>query len=213
MPIPVLILGARRFSIEVADLIGDLPEFELKGFVENQDPAVCARQINGLPIYWVEEIASMAASHRGICAFGSTQRRGFVAAAAAQGMRFVTLIHPTARVSRASVVGEGSQIGPGVQVASHANIGAHVVVNRGALIGHDVEIGDFTTVGPGANIAGGCRLGSGVYIGMGAIIVNRTTIGDGSVVSAGSVVTRDVPSRVMVAGMPAVAVKRDVEGF
>jgi 2,3,4,5-tetrahydropyridine-2-carboxylate N-succinyltransferase len=42
--------------------------------------------------------------------------------------------------------------------------------------------------------------------------VERVAIGDGSVVAAGAVVTRDVPDHVMVAGMPAVIVKRGVDG-
>jgi sugar O-acyltransferase (sialic acid O-acetyltransferase NeuD family) len=213
MSVLVLILGARRFSGEVADLLGDLPQFELRGFVENQDPEACGRKVDGLPVYWVDELAAMASTHQGICAFGSTQRRGFIAAAAAQGLRFITLVHPAARVSRRSSVGEGSLISPGAQVASHTKIGRHVVINRGALIGHDVEIGDFATIGPGANIAGGCKIGEGVYIGMGTIVVDRVTIGPGSVLSAGAVVIHDVPERVMVAGMPAVVVKQGIEGF
>jgi acetyltransferase-like isoleucine patch superfamily enzyme len=48
---------------------------------------------------------------------------------------------------------------------------------------------------------------------MGAVIVERITIGAGAVVAAGSVVIRDVPDHVMVAGMPAVIVKRDVDGL
>lgn len=209
---PVLILGARRFAREVADLLGDLPDFELKGFVENLDPERCGQTIDGLPVYWVDEIAAMAATHRGICALGSTQRSGFIGIAAGKGLGFITLVHPGAHVSSRSTVGTGCIVCPGVQVASHTYIGGHVLVNRGALIGHDVEVGDYVTIGPGANIAGGCKVGSGTFVGMGAIVVDGLAIGSGSVIAAGAVVTRDVADRVMVAGMPAVVVKRGVDG-
>ena len=86
-------------------------------------------------------------------------------------------------------------------------------MNRGALVGHNVEIGDCVTIGPGANIAGFGRIGPGTYIGMGAIIVEQVVIGSGSVVAAGAVVTRPVPEHVMVAGMPARIVKQGVDGL
>lgn len=48
------------------------------------------------------------------------------------------------------------------------------------------------------------RIGSGVWIGAGATIVEgASSIGDGAVVAAGAVVTKPVPARVLVAGVPA----------
>ena len=47
-----------------------------------------------------------------------------------------------------------------------------------------------------------------VWIGMGAVILKGVTIGENSVVAAGSIVTRDVPPNVVVAGNPAVIVKQ-----
>jgi acetyltransferase EpsM len=211
-PDPVLILGARTFAREVADLLDEIPEFELKGFVENLDRERCGQVIDGLPVMWVDDIAALSATHRGICALGSPQRRKFIENAASQGLTFITLIHPSARVSKRSRAGEGSIVCPGAQVASHTQIGCHVLINRGALIGHNVEVGDCVTIGPGANIAGFCRIGFDTYIGMGAIVVEQMVIGSGSVVAAGAVVTRDVPDNVMVAGMPARVVKRDIDG-
>jgi sugar O-acyltransferase (sialic acid O-acetyltransferase NeuD family) len=212
-PTPVVILGARSFAREVADLIGDVPALTLVGFVENLEPARCAETIDGLPVFWVDDVARLAATHRGICALGSTQRMAFIQRAAGDGLAFVSVVHPASRISTRSRVGEGTLVSPGVQIASHVRIGSHVLVNRGALIGHNTEIGDGVTLGPGVNIAGFCRIGAGAHIGMGAVVIERIAIGRGAVVAAGAVVTRDVPDRVMVAGMPARLVKRDVEGL
>jgi acetyltransferase-like isoleucine patch superfamily enzyme len=54
------------------------------------------------------------------------------------------------------------------------------------------------------------RIDSGAWIGARSIILKGVTIGAGSVVGMGSVVTRDVPPRVVVAGIPAVIV-REIE--
>jgi acetyltransferase-like isoleucine patch superfamily enzyme len=47
-----------------------------------------------------------------------------------------------------------------------------------------------------------------VWIGMNAIILKGVTIGENSVVAAGSVVTKSVPANTVVAGNPAVAIKK-----
>ena len=45
-------------------------------------------------------------------------------------------------------------------------------------------------------------------IGMNCIILKGVTIGEGAIVGAGSVVTKDVPAWTVVAGNPAIFVKK-----
>ena len=51
-------------------------------------------------------------------------------------------------------------------------------------------------------------IGEGCWIACGAIIIGGVKIGDYSVVSAGAVVTKDVPERTVVAGVPARVIKQ-----
>jgi acetyltransferase-like isoleucine patch superfamily enzyme len=51
------------------------------------------------------------------------------------------------------------------------------------------------------------RIGKGVWVMPNVTIAPGVTIGDESVIATGSVVTADVPPRVMVAGVPAKIVK------
>lgn len=54
------------------------------------------------------------------------------------------------------------------------------------------------------------KIGKDVWIGANATILPGITIGDYSVIAAGSVVTKDVPSGVVVAGVPAI-IKKTLE--
>lgn len=47
------------------------------------------------------------------------------------------------------------------------------------------------------------RIGSDVWFGARVTVVPGVTIGDGAIIGAGSVVTKDVPARTIVAGVPA----------
>ena len=52
------------------------------------------------------------------------------------------------------------------------------------------------------------KIGNNVWIGMNAVILKGVTIGDNSVVAAGAVVTKSFPGNTIVAGNPAVTVKK-----
>jgi acetyltransferase-like isoleucine patch superfamily enzyme len=52
------------------------------------------------------------------------------------------------------------------------------------------------------------KIGDNVWIGMNAVILKGVTVGENSVIAAGSVVTKSVEANTVVAGNPAVVVKR-----
>lgn len=55
------------------------------------------------------------------------------------------------------------------------------------------------------------KIGNNVWIGYRAMILKGVTIGDGSVIAAGAIVTKDVPEKCMVAGVPAKVIRENVE--
>lgn len=209
----LLILGTGTFAMEAADLVDDIGGWDIVGFVASLPPYQPGDTILGLPVYWVDELERFDNSHHAVCALVTTKRWKFIEQVTAFGIPFATIIHPTARVSRRATVGEGSVISAGVQVSTHTHIGRHVVINRGALIGHHDTIHDYVTISPGANIAGSVTIGTRTYVGMGALIVEKRTIGSQVVVGAGALVTRDVPDRVRVLGLPARVVEENIEGM
>ena len=62
---------------------------------------------------------------------------------------------------------------------------------------------DFATIASGVSLGGGARIGLAAYLGAGALIREKRTVGAFALVGMGAVVTRDVPSREVWAGIPA----------
>jgi acetyltransferase-like isoleucine patch superfamily enzyme len=122
-------------------------------------------------------------------------------------------------------VGDNSKIGAFVEIQKNASVGSNckisshtficegVTIEDGVFIGHGVTF--INDVYPRATVAGGglqtesdwkvekTVVKRGASIGSGATILCNVTVGENAIVGAGSVVTKDVPANVIVAGNPA----------
>jgi len=91
-------------------------------------------------------------------------------------------------------------------------IGAHTNVQDGAVLhgdpGEPTILEDYVTVGHRAVIHS-AYIEQGCLVGIGAVVLNGVRVGSGSIIGAGCVVTRDVPARSLLLGIPA-KVKREV---
>lgn len=118
------------------------------------------------------------------------------------------LIHPGVVYSkRGFVAGEGSVICAGCALTLNIRIGKGVIINQLCSVGHDGVIHDFATLSPGVMMSGNVEIGSFTYVGTGAVIKEKIKIGSESVIAGAAFIGRDVPDRVMVAGVPAIIKK------
>lgn len=126
----------------------------------------------------------------------------------AQGLRPLSVIHPSASIDESVTVGDGALVMPGVVVNKFGTIGSQAVLNTGCVIDHEASIGDGVHVMGSAALAGRVCLGDAVTIGTNATVLPDVRIGAGSYVGAGAVVLRDVARDTVVAGVPARRLRR-----
>ena len=108
-----------------------------------------------------------------------------------------------------SEFGQNLHLGEGVFI----NIGCVFQDTGGIWIGDRTLVGHnciFTTLNHGTEPERRCdmlpapiHIGSDVWFGARVTVVPGITIGDGAIIGAGSVVTKDLPARTVVAGVPA----------
>lgn len=122
------------------------------------------------------------------------------------GGKVPTLIHPTAVISRFA------QISPnGVYISAFSFVQADSIVGDNTVILSHVNISHTTTIGKGCFIAGSATIGAytevenHVFIGQGALSISAKVkrIGSNSYIGARSLLTKDIPENVVVAGSPA----------
>ncbi len=98
-----------------------------------------------------------------------------------------TSIHPTAEVSPASEIGEGTVIWAFAQIREDAKIGQSCIIGTGVYVDKKVVIGDLVKIQNTAQLFEGCEIEDEVFIGPGVIVANdgypRSTNPDGTLKS------------------------------
>jgi sugar O-acyltransferase (sialic acid O-acetyltransferase NeuD family) len=210
----VVILGGGGFAREAywvfLEANAERKEWNVLGFL-NDNPAAHGTELCDLPVLgglaWLEKHARPGL--QALCAVGSPRtRKRLVERAAALGVEFCRVIHPSARVSRWVEIGPGTIITAGNILTTQIRVGAHVLLNLDCTVGHDSLLGDYCTVHPGGHISGTVHLGEGVEFGTGAAIIQGKSVGEWSVIGAGAVVTSDIPAHVTAVGVPCRVIKQ-----
>jgi acetyltransferase-like isoleucine patch superfamily enzyme len=117
------------------------------------------------------------------------------------------------------VIGDNTKIGNGTRIASFCDIGKNVTIGKNCIIqahvtiSNECKLGNNIFVGPNSSLLNDkfphskCLTPSiiknNVVIGGCVTILANVTVDENSVIAAGSVVTKNVPSGIVVKGIPA----------
>ena len=207
----LLIVGASGHACVVAEAA--VASYRISGFVDDRADG---REVAdyGPFLGTLDVVATWMEAHKqGVVhvAIGDNGARRQVVDALCRkypGIRFAAVIHPNACVSSTALVGDGALICAGAVVSAKALIGPHCILNTRAVLDHHASMGGFASMAPAAATGGRVAIGSGAAIGMGAMIHHGIGVGEDALVGSLSLVTRDVPSRVVAYGQPCRVVRQ-----
>jgi sugar O-acyltransferase (sialic acid O-acetyltransferase NeuD family) len=204
----IMIYGAGGAGRELAfalSLQKEMPLWNVLGFIDDT-PELKGKSVNDLPVLgdfgWLKQNSGNIA----LCIVNDPKVKRHLVEKIKQipHIKFPRVISRYSLVSKFIEWGEGCIVAhPFNYITTNIKIGNFVWINSHNLIGHDTIIGDYTTIFSDIDIGGGTEIGSDCVIGSGVTILPKIKIGDGSIIGGGSLVSKDIPAKVVATGVPA----------
>lgn len=203
----LIIVGAGGFGRELLQWCKDIQrvkkEWDILGFLDDNpgalDGCACDYAVIGTISEWQPAQDQVFA-----LAIADPKTKEKVAASLeGRGARFVSVIHPDARVGEFNKLGKGLVLYPNARITVNVTIGDFVTVLDNTSIGHDAAVGDYTTISASCGINGHVQIGRRAYFGCGASTIPEVRIGDDCHIGIGSVVVNHIKSGMHVFGNPA----------
>lgn len=185
----LIILGAGTMAQEVTDLIREIGQDEVLGYCVNKSTQI-GIALDGKPVYYVSDLPKFLDRVKVVRAIFSPHCLSFIKEVENMGFEFATIIHPSASISKKSIISPGVVINRLVAIGFASFIGKHCLINRGCTIGHHVQLEEGVTLGPGVNIAGKVQVGPRTLIGMGSNIIQNLIIQNDLRIKAGSLILK-----------------------
>jgi sugar O-acyltransferase (sialic acid O-acetyltransferase NeuD family) len=207
---PLILIGSGGFGRETAEVVRAIntgsSTWNLLGFLDD-DPGLHGTEVDGIPVLGSIDDAPSFRDARFVVCTGHPgnyfSRKRIVQRLGLPAARYATVVHPTAALPTTRVLGPGSVLLANVVATAGVQIGSHVAVMPGVVFTHDDVVEDYTTFGAGVRLAGRVHVEEGAYVGSGALVREDRTIGAWALVGMGAVITKDVPSAEVWAGVPA----------
>jgi sugar O-acyltransferase (sialic acid O-acetyltransferase NeuD family) len=204
---PLIVMGGGGHARVLIDALL-LQSCDILGYTDPDE------QLNNTPIQGINYIGDdqVILSYKpseirlvnGLGSIGSTKhRKKLFESFKQQGYTFANVLHPSAVISRDSILLEGVQIMAGAIVQAGSHIGANTIINTKASIDHDCQIGAHVHLAPGVTLSGNVKVEDGVHIGTGATVIQQIQIHSNSIIGAGALVLRNISANRTVYGVPA----------
>ncbi|MFT6989224.1 MAG: sugar O-acyltransferase (sialic acid O-acetyltransferase NeuD family) [Paraglaciecola sp.] len=204
----LIIIGAGghgKVAADCAEAIGDFSEIV---FLDGIYPAL--KKVEHWPVVGKGDDLSTFADPSSVffVAIGNNQTRASLMTAINKvAGEIVTLIHPSAMISRYVTIGAGTLVCANVVINIASNIGRGCIINTSSSVDHDCKIDDYVHLAPGTKLAGTINIGEYSFVGIGGVIIPSLTIGKHCILGAGSTLLEDLPDCSVAVGTPAKIIK------
>ncbi|WP_051445303.1 acetyltransferase [Desulfocurvus vexinensis] len=203
--------GLAEYLTLVADMNAAGAGLNLAGALDD-DPALAGGAVHGVPVLGPLALARELPDCRFVFGIGShrslLRRKAILDGLGLGPERFVSLVHPSARLYAGARLGAGCVVHPYVVVFHEARIGDFVVVSPQCVIGGHCRLGQGALLASAVNLTSGVVVGPYAHLGAGALVAEGVRIGAGAQVGLGAVVGADVAPGTLVLGNPARALRR-----
>lgn len=143
---------------------------------------------------WPEAIAAFGTNAQRLAAHLDLVHHGYAA---------VSIVHPSAIVSRNAHLGAGVFVASAAVVNTGARIDDAAIVNTGARIDHDSVVEAGAHIAPGAVLAGNVHVGQCTMLGAGSAVRQGVEIGANITVGVGAAVVKNLMEPGVYVGVPA----------
>lgn len=119
-------------------------------------------------------------------------------------LQLFKLIHPLAKVSKNSVIGNGCIISPFAFVAPESKIQENSLISIFSSIGHHSKVGKSSVISPYSTLLGKAACGSLTFVGSHCALIGKNAIlGNNSQLVSGSILYKKIRKNSLVQGNPA----------
>lgn len=185
---------------------------EIVGFLDD-NPNYFGTDIKGVPVLggtsMMKTIKETHCVEAVYCPLGNNKLRvKFLSMAKEYGLKTPNYIHPSVNIS------PNVQIGEGVYILLGTSIMPHTIIKDYVMISMNVGLAHHNVLEEGVFLSTGCNFGANIhahkyaYCGIASTIMTGLhELGEDCLIGAGAVVIRDVPSKAVMAGVPAKVLK------
>lgn len=202
----IVIFGAGAYAKIIIDLIKSSTEYCIFGLIDKVLPI--HHMVYGYEILGDESILLefLNEVYGGVVAIGDNVERKKLVEKVKKinpNFQFVSVIHPSAIVSRYAKINEGTVVMAGAIINCYSFIGEHCIINTNSSVDHDCFLGDYASIATGATLGGNVKVGEYSAISLGVNVIDSINIGEHTLIGAGSTVVRDISPFVVADGLPA----------
>ena len=203
-----IIIGAGTYSEVYLAFLQEAGN-EVVGFLDD-DEKYSGKEVTGIPVFGTTAMLPELKGKYGVeavyCPIGSNKTRvHFLELARSLGYKTPNFIHRTVVIGpNVTIADEGVYILQATQIMPFVSIEKDVMISAGSNIIHHCHLSQGTFISNGVNFGAFVLAEKYAYIGMGSTVMTGVkVVGEDCLVGAGAVVVKDVPSKAIVAGVPA----------